>query len=455
MRTGLFVILLAALNALVHSVLFPPWMGEDEPWHLEYAMHVADGALPSIGSGARITREDLEHHPLTQIQVKRRFPDLTYERIEETQHAILASMAEQDFWRRVDWLDANSGAQNFDQVAPGFTATSQPPLYYLLTGLWLRASGASSVLTKLYVARALSFVLYLVTVALAWRLFMRVFDDPSTRLAAGLLVALWPGFAREAAMVNNDVLACALGAALLLWAATAIGRPHKDTRRSFGVAPGLAVAAVLTKMTTAGAAGLALTVSAGRFLRGRRATRVGLALLGVAVLAVAALAYWNVQHNPALPRSLDALLERLQRGLSAQNRATLAEKIVGRFNWNTRGLPPVVETAIGVGALGALLGAVTVSVRRPPNVRVACWWLCVVAVLVQVGLIALRGVSEARYLMPVAPALAVVLAGGLVTVWRPERRRRATVWLALLLLAYGGVYVWRGMALHHYLAWNA
>ena len=54
-RTTWLLLAAAALNGLVYLLLLAPWMGEDEPWHMEYASHVADGylAITEIGEPMR------------------------------------------------------------------------------------------------------------------------------------------------------------------------------------------------------------------------------------------------------------------------------------------------------------------------------------------------------------------------------------------------------------------
>ncbi len=67
----------ALLHAAAFLVLLPPWMGEDEPWQVEFASHVAAGHAPwggiaTSGSSADRPHDDRELMSLPQLQVRRR-----------------------------------------------------------------------------------------------------------------------------------------------------------------------------------------------------------------------------------------------------------------------------------------------------------------------------------------------------------------------------------------------
>ena len=75
-RTRSLLLIAAVLHGLVYMLLLPPWMGEDEPWHVEYAHHLSTGHLPWGGiemHGAdREEDDDRRLMPLSQLQVRRR-----------------------------------------------------------------------------------------------------------------------------------------------------------------------------------------------------------------------------------------------------------------------------------------------------------------------------------------------------------------------------------------------
>ena len=137
----LFWLLLAAavLHGLAYFLLLPPWMGEDEPWHVEYAHHVATGHTP--WGGLPLAAKDREEMPFAHMQVRLRFAGLAPEEIAATEAEILDSMRGHDFWARVDWASWGGGAENFDQVARDHTATTHSPLYYAVSAAGLAIAG--------------------------------------------------------------------------------------------------------------------------------------------------------------------------------------------------------------------------------------------------------------------------------------------------------------------------
>lgn len=457
-RGTLAVLVLALLHGLAHLLLFAPWMGEDEPWHLEHATYVAGGELPGLGRGERLTHEDLEHHPLSQLLAKRRFPGVSYATIEETQTAILDAMAAQGFWRRVDWVPPNTRMRAFDQIEPGYTAVNQPPLHYVALGGWLRVLGGGTAAGRLGAGRVLSFLLYVATVMLAWRLGRAAFDDPASGLAVAFVALLAPIHARHAALVNNDVPATMLATLLLVLGAGVLVRVEQ--RPGAGrLAPLLGVLlvaalAALTKMTTAGIAALVVLVALVALVQGRsRWSWLVVAAAGLALLAGAAL-YWNQQHNPALPRGIATYMERVDEGLSFAGLYKLWGRFVGRLSWNSRSLPDGTYGAVALGLGLGLALALTTLVRPPAGVRRSVVLLCLAAAIAQLALVFLRGVPEGRYLTPALPALGVLVAAGFVARVPETLRRHALGALVLALLAFDATYLWKGVVLHHHLLWN-
>ena len=103
--------------------------------------------------------EDQRELPLTQIQSLRRFDGLTEDEAASTQLEILASMRENEFWRRVDWAGRGDAVRNFDEVAWGFSTSQQPPLYYFVAAPLAAVTKSASVDVRLYCVRALSLLL--------------------------------------------------------------------------------------------------------------------------------------------------------------------------------------------------------------------------------------------------------------------------------------------------------
>ncbi|MDP6989217.1 MAG: DUF2142 domain-containing protein [Planctomycetota bacterium] len=453
-RVWRLVMLAALVHGLAYLVLLPPWMGEDEPWHVEYAGHVGQGHLPWGGEEMRFG--DRELMSLSQLQVRRKVEGLEAEEILRTQWALLDSMREHDFWARVDWAAWPGGAQSLDQVVEAHTAAHQPPLYYLLGGALLYVAGATDVEARMWLLRILSLVAYVAVVAATFALAERTCRDPWVAVACALLVAWWPMHARQAGVANNDVLVKVLTSWTLL-VAVDLAREGITARRMVK-ALALCAAALATKTT--GAAALAPVALACAWRGGRRATgwsaRHRTLLVG-ATLAVAAagVALWAGTDNPAVPRTMENVRMRLETAASPEFRWEFARTFVGAFNWYARDLPSSVAGALGaVGALAGL-GLCAVLVRGREGVDRRTLAFCIVTVVAQAALVVLRGVAAGRYLMPALPALAVLACAGLLGPL-PERRRPLAV--ALLgggLLVFDGLVLWAGLVWNQYALWGA
>jgi len=452
------ILLAALLHAAAYLVLLPPWMGEDEPWHVEYAHHVAAGHRPwggieMTGVGPDKDYDDRELMSVSQLQVRRRVHGVTAQEIADTQLELLDSMRAQAFWQRVDFMAWGAGALNFDQVQRDFTATHQPPPYYLVAGALLGALRIEDVVAQLQVLRFLSVACYLALVAAAWALGRHVARDPWIAAGCALFVAWLPMHARQAAVVNNDVLAKVLaGSAIALAAGMIAGRG--GPRRMLGLVALLALA-LATKTTAAGAlaAGVpALAVGARRRLG--RLARVAFGLGSVVALAAGATAYWYGTHNPGLPLTLGNLQMRLA-GASRAFREDLWRTFVGAFNWYSRDLPPWVYVAVAAGMGLAGAGALVASVWRSSGARRGLMLLCWATIACQVVLIALRGVAAGRYFMPVLPALGALVAAGLCAPLPARLRPRAAAGLCAALVLYDGVFLWSGLVLNQYARWGA
>lgn len=453
-RTTWIFALAAALHGLLFLLALQPWMGEDEPWQLEYARHVAAGYRPWGGTplmGARPGEPDERTVlPSSQLQARRRFHAIPAERLEETQREITRSMAEQGFYQRVDWAGVEADRSNFDQLTPDFTATIQPPLYYLLAGGWIRLCGARSVEQQLWAARGLSWLMYVATALVALAFARTVFDDERAALCAAALVAFLPMSARQAAVVNNDVLAKLL-ATLVLWISARWLR-GRGRAWELGLATALCVLGLLTKNTAAGAVGalaLALLLRSER-IGARLSARTAVLLVLSAAGATALL--WVFQHSPAVPRSLAGFITRVERSLDPATWSKFARTLAGSFGWESRFLPGPVNLALA-GVVVAGLAACARRGARGTSRRVLGW--CAAVVLVQIALIALRGVAVGRYLIPVLPTLAALLVGGLVASAHERNRARAALCFVLALIAYDALFLWGGLVANEVLRLGA
>lgn len=453
-RPPWLLIAVALLHGLAFFFLLPPWMGEDEPWHVEYVHHIATGHMP--WGGRDLWTESAGDFPPSQFQVLREIGGLEAREVHDTQVAILDSMREEHFWERVDWASWGGAAENFDQLSPYSTAAHQPPLYYVIVGQVVRLFGGSDVQGQMWVARGFSLLMYFAVVLAAYALASRVSDDPHIALLCAFFVAWWPMHARQAAVVNNDVLVKVFSAWTLILALD-IAREGFCKRRVL-CALGCAVAGLASKSTGAGVlvplalACLARGIADGS-LRNPKA-RLAVAVLVSGLIAAVPLAY-VFSHNPAIPLTLDNLHKRLSASAQPAFRLEFLRTTVGSFNWYSRDLPDWMHDLV-LGGLG--LGAVGLAIslgRHRSDLRRGLVWLCLSAVVAQLSLVILRGAAAGRYALPALPAFAVLIAVGLLALVPRGWRARVTAGAAFALVLFDSYFLWVGLIWNQYGVWGS
>jgi 4-amino-4-deoxy-L-arabinose transferase-like glycosyltransferase len=446
----------ALLIGIVQLLALAPWMGEDEPWHLEYARHVAAGYRPWGGQpmrgGSADKPDDRALMSLSQLQVRRRFADIPAERITATQAEILVSMAEQHYYQRVDWAGVEPQRANFDQVAPDFSAATQPPFYYLIAGGLLALVPSVDVEVQLWALRGLSLALFVAGALVALAVARTALADERTALCAAAVFAFLPMSVRQAAVVNNDVLAKLIVAVILL----CVVRALCGVRRRWEIALAVVLCALglLTKSTAAGGlvalAALPLVQSRQVARRGRG---IAYAAVLIAVIAVAGFV-WITQHNPAVPRSWVGVVDRLRTSLSFDSLSRIGRSLVASFGWESR-FPPdaLILCVLTLGLIGLVLAAraawrPTSLASRPVLI------LCLVVVLAQIAMVVLRGAARGRYLMPALPAFSVLaVVGWFDLVPESSRERFAKLWVAALVV-FEALFLWGGLVFHEHLRWS-
>ncbi len=451
-----WLMLASLLHGLTYLLLLPPWMGEDEPWHVEYAHYIGRGYLP--WGGRPISAADLELYSPSQAQVVREIGGIPREEILSTQEALVGSMRTHDFWRRVDWAGNGDAALNFDQVSPYLTATHQPPLYYLIVGQILRFSGGD-VLVEMWLLRGFSLLAYLAVVLASYELGRTLTRDKWLPLIAAVFVAWWPMHARQAAVVNNDVLVKVFSSWSLVLSARIAVRGLSLRRFCIGLM--LALGALLTKTTGAAALvpfGLSCVLSPTlrEGLLGRRRWLAPLVLLSI--LAAIPLLY-SASNNPAIPRNTARLVERVSAVFAGGFFDEFARTSVGAFNWYIRDLPSVVHSLValfaGLSAALLLVGLLRRTGAEQPEFRRRVVLICAAGLLSQITLILLRGVSAGRYAMPMIAALAVLCAAAWTRPFSEDRRRIGAGILVLALVLFDGVFLWSGLVLNQYGVWGS
>lgn len=443
-----WIMLSALCLGLVYQLLLPPWMGEDEPWQLEMIHWVARGYMP--GSGPAYDKSDAEEHDLSALQIVRRFPGLSLEDAKAYEAEVLASMRRSGFEARVDFDPRHPAPTSFDQIQDAHSAASQQPLYHVLVGLLLRPFGELDPLTELRLVRALSLLTYLGVVWFAILLAREAFRDFHGRAMAVMVVAWMPMHARQAAVVNNDVLVKLFtAAAIALTARWVVGRGSVKERVLLVLCLALGLATKTTGMGALGAVGLAL------FLRRGISSNLKSRLpwsLGLMAIAGLALVYFLSFHSPALPKNVDAFLLRVGKGLSPSALLALWGSTVGVTNWNTRLMPDAAYWSVGFVAALSFVGVAKALLKPPAWMSRPVLVLCTGAIAIQFALLVLRGVAVGRYWMPVLPAWGVLVAAGLLVLFSRPPRRFVLGVFAVLLVVYHGWFLWGALVVQEHMA---
>lgn len=267
------LVALAMLHGLLYARLVPPWQAPDEPALFEYAALI--GALGRVPTSAD-TDPALEHG-IAELLVRRLFFEYLTGQAPDPPPQTLSEA------RGIFFMPRQVG--------------TDPPLYFALAAVPIRALAGRSVETQLLAVRLLGVLLTVGAVVCAYGAGRELLaEDRGFAFAVGLLVALQPMFVFIGMAAGNDALANLLGAALC-WALIRAVRRGLTGRRAL-VLLALALLSVFTKRTLLPEVLLLALIGFGLALRRLarmplgRAARLGLgaALLVIALGARSALA---------------------------------------------------------------------------------------------------------------------------------------------------------------------
>jgi 4-amino-4-deoxy-L-arabinose transferase-like glycosyltransferase len=443
-RAALVCALIAIVNAACWSLITPPFQAPDEPSHFAYAQLLAEaGQLPSNNRGDVSQEEETVVRALNQTGIQWH-PEVRSEFSPQALHELHEALT-----------------FPFNRVGPGGAgvAASEPPLYYALATIPYHLASSGTLLDRLEAMRLLSTLMAGLTALFAF-LFVRELL-PGVRWAwvvAGLGVALTPVLAFTSGAVTPDAMLSAVSAAAFYCLACAFRR---GLTRRWAVAIG-AVTAIgfLTKLNFIGLAPgvmVGLVVLGFRGVRehpgsprvrrafGSMAIAMGVALTPVGIyvagnllghhsvlgLVSRAARETGARRSPLheleymwqfyLPR-LPGMVSYFP-GVSSFRQLWFA-RAVGLYGWLDTTFPVwVYNLALVPATLIALLAARTLLVRRTA-LRRRLGELAVY-VAMAVGLLALiaadsynalqaegPGYIQPRYLLPLLPLAAAVLAAG-------------------------------------------
>jgi hypothetical protein len=179
---------LGSIHGLLYIFIIPPWQHYDEPNHFEYSWLIADrGKLPAP--------DDY---------------DLPMRRL------VARSMIENDFFRGMGFLPDLSSDTQPAWIGP-ISQLTNPPLYYLITSLAVRATIQQEIRVQMVAVRLVSLLFYLICIWAAWGVISDVAPrNDVLRVMVPATIALLPGFADAMTAVNNDAITVAL-VSLCFW----------------------------------------------------------------------------------------------------------------------------------------------------------------------------------------------------------------------------------------------
>lgn len=435
------IALLGIAHGVLYAILLPPWSIQDEQQHFDYAERIAKDHGPPVVAKTHLLPE------------------------------VAQSVFDSKRWQKFGWPVRSSP----DPATWGLEGYSyeahQPPLYYAALSVPLRFM-PGSVNDRLFASRLFMVLLSLVAVLCLALTVLAIWPTRhDLALLACLFLVLMPGRVEPITRVNNDGLAEALGAAVVLLA-TRCAMSGINMRRALllGVLFSLAM---LTKMTCLAL----LTPIIAAFYFNRTSPRiVSLSLftaLSIATLTVPVFLYaWSRSDFFAMESVWPGMRNYDPHDLGIKG---LVQSVVMLFQgfwffqdfwifWRYQGLArsifaSAVLLPVGLISLASVVSWVRVWVREsttrtPPQNRKQAAWSAVLAFTFVGGATLLfvllaRGdipYLHARYLLPYGTAALVFLVGGL----SGRKGTSALAVLAMILFLVDIVWLVDGHVLRFY-----
>ena len=434
----LLLLALALVRGLLFGMMIPPWQAPDEPQHYQMVRLIMElKRLPS-DDDARLAGD--------------------------LRHSVLQSLRDNHFWelrhrRSPPDVREATASELLSEEKLG-AAVGHPPLYYALASLVLSPLRSSSILTHLYILRALSVLMSLVTVWAVYTVAVWLSPQDRTRAwAAGFFVAFLPMHSFMAGALNNDALAQMLSTVVVVLLAWTCFR-GLPLARVGGLIIVLSLS-LLTKRTTLFLVPLMLVVlsAAGAQLVAPLRSDIkrcvgpkmksGLILpvtILVVVLALMLLYDGSARHWWDIPVQLSQMFEseHYTSGALARYPGFVLlgfASFWANFSWLTVPLDVgwyVVLAVLSLASfLGGLRGAWRVWHDRPGDASRRCVWrilgLAILLVLAQslVSMLSRQIPPQGRYLFPALVPIALCFTWG-VFEWVPQRNRRMLLglWMA-------------------------
>jgi 4-amino-4-deoxy-L-arabinose transferase-like glycosyltransferase len=206
-RWGVLVVWLCFLaRGLFYNIMFPVWEGFDEYVHFAYVQHVVQkGTLPTAETP--VSQEVEESLKLLPLPWMMREWNPSY--IIHDQYWKLPAQEREQQEASIYALPHSWAGQPAKGYLPLYEA-QQPPLYYWLMSLPLRAASTLSLPGRVFLLRLLSLALASIAIPMGFLLANHVLRSRETALGIVALIAIMPGLMVDICRVGNDCLALAL-----------------------------------------------------------------------------------------------------------------------------------------------------------------------------------------------------------------------------------------------------
>jgi 4-amino-4-deoxy-L-arabinose transferase-like glycosyltransferase len=228
-------------RGIFYAAMLPVWEGFDEHVHFAYIQHVVHrGALPE--HGALVSREVEESLKLLPLPWMLRDWDPSY-----TTHDEYWNLPMEERKRRETTLRAlprEWAGRPAEGHLPIYEA-QQPPLYYWLMSVLLRAASGLSLPGRVFYLRLLSLLLASLSIPAGYLLAKHVLRSHAAATGIAALVAVMPGLMIDVVRIGNDSFALPLYTMLVYAALVLVEQPHRR-KAAFLVAAGLGLG-LLTK----------------------------------------------------------------------------------------------------------------------------------------------------------------------------------------------------------------
>jgi 4-amino-4-deoxy-L-arabinose transferase-like glycosyltransferase len=453
--TALLAIFL--LKGILFAFVMPPYSGHDEVMHYAYLRSVAeDWHVPVV--------PDVEEWRENRGRTGTAEPSFDHAPPELGKYAFRKDSIDTNFTTS-DWYGSFFGdgpawmVTYEDRTYPsGWVYTANhPPLFYLLMSpvYWLVQH--LDVDSQIYAFRLATILLGMATVLFAWLATRMLFPrDRFLAVTVPAFIAFQPQLSYEASMLNNDILAIALGSAIIYLLARGIRRGFSwNLCCVTGLTLGCAILAKNTSIAFIPAIAIAMVLGIG--WRSMRVWIVrGAAVAGIAgVIAAPWFAYmWRTYGDLT---ALDRIRALQWWNLTSRNPRTVMDQLTdpdfawlrwretwGEFGWRLIPLDDRLNWILFWVCLTGLAGLLWWAVRQLLGSRdsaaisgvVTMIAICLVAYYAILQFGTTFALTQARYYFPALPAFAILVMLGYRAILPPAARPYAAAafivgWFAL------------------------